>query len=77
MVEEFKKFSMEVVGISETKWFGQDMYDVGAGCPVPGAGERVERNEGVGIVLSPSMVRCWKDGGSVWNQSVLVLCLLG
>ena len=49
------------------------MYDVGgflilhSGHPVPGAGERVERNEGVGIVLSPSMVRCWKDGGSVWN----------
>ena len=47
MVEEFEKFSMEVVGISETKWFGQDMYDVGgflilhSGRPVPGVGERV------------------------------------
>ena len=71
------------MGISETKWFGQDMYDVGgflilhSGRPVPGAGERVERNEGVGIVLSTSMVRCWKDGGSVWNPVSSLLCLLG
>ena len=50
-VEEFRKFNVEVVGISETKWFGQDMYDVGSflilhfGCPVTGAGEQVERNK--------------------------------
>ena len=28
MVQEFRKFGINVVGISETKWFGQDVYDV-------------------------------------------------
>ena len=26
MVQEFRKFGMNVVGISETKWFGQDIH---------------------------------------------------
>ena len=38
-----------------------------SGRPVPGTGEKVERNEGVGIVMDPSMVSCWKNGGEVWN----------
>ena len=65
--------SMSVVGISETKWFGQDIYDVDgfltlhSGCPVPGAGEKVERNEGDGIVLDPDMVRLWKNSSEKWN----------
>ena len=48
---------MNVVGISETKWLGQDVYGffiLHSGCPVPGNDERVERNEGVGIMLYPS-----------------------
>ncbi len=28
MIQEFRKFGMNVVGISETKWFGQDVYEV-------------------------------------------------
>ena len=71
MVQEFRNFGMNIVGISETKWFGQGVYDgfliLHSGRPVPGSDERVERNEGVGIVLDPSMVSCWKDGGEVWN----------
>ena len=61
MVQEFRKFGMNVVGITETKWFAQDVYDVDSflilhsGCPVPGTGEKVERNEGVGIVLDPAI----------------------
>ena len=34
-------------------------------CPVPGTGEKVERNVGVGTVLDPSMVSCWRDAGEV------------
>ena len=28
LVQEFKKFCMNVLGISETKWFGEGVYDV-------------------------------------------------
>ena len=28
---------------------------------------RIERNEGVGIMLDPDMVVCWRNGGEVWN----------
>ncbi len=38
-----------------------------SGRPVPSVGEKVERNEGVGIVLNPFMVRCWKSGGETWH----------
>ena len=38
-----------------------------SGCPVPEAGEKVERNEGGGIVLDPDMVRLWKNSGEMWN----------
>ena len=59
LVQEIRKFRMSVVGISETKWFGSAVYDVDgflilySGRRVPGKGEKVERNEGVGIVIDP------------------------
>ena len=68
MAQEFRNFGMNIVGISETKSFGQGVYHVDSflilhsGHPVPGNDERVERNEGVGIVLDPSMMSCWKNG---------------
>ena len=52
---------------SETKWFGNAIYDVDgylilhSGHPVPGVGERVERNEGVGLVLDLSTAESWRD----------------
>ena len=73
MIEVFRKFGMNIVGISETKWFGQDKYEVGgylilrSGRPIPTGDEAVERNEGVGIVLDPGMARLWKDSGEVWK----------
>ena len=71
MVQELRKLGMSIVGISETKWFGQDIYDVDgflilhSGRPVPEAGEKVERNEGG---CGRTVVKC----GAL---SVLVLCL--
>ena len=38
-----------------------------SGRPVPGEGVKVERNEGVAVVLDPCMVKNWKDGGEVWE----------
>ena len=73
MVQELRKFGLSVVDISETEWFGNAIYDVDgflilhSGCPVPGVGERVERNEGVGLVLDPSMVESWRECGEVWS----------
>ena len=46
MVQEFRNFGMSIVNISETKWFGQSVYDVDgflilhSGHPVPGSDER-------------------------------------
>ena len=73
MVQELRKFWMSVVCISETKWFGSAVYDIDgylilhSGRRVPGKGVKVERNEGVAIVLDPCMVKNWKDGGKVWE----------
>ena len=69
MVQELRKFGLSVVGISETKWFGNAIYDVDgflilhSGRPVPRVCERVERNEGVGPVLDLSMAESWRECG--------------
>ena len=34
---------------------------------MPGEGEKVERNEGVGIVLDPGMADSWRQGGEQWK----------
>ncbi len=71
MVQEFCKFGMNVVDLSETKWCGNALYNVDgylilhSGRPVPAAGERVERNEGVGLVLDPIMAESWRECGEV------------
>ena len=73
MVQELKKYGMNVVGISETKWFGNAVYDVDgylmlhSGRRVPDSGDRVERNEGVGIVLDQALADRWKSGGEEWK----------
>ena len=49
------------------------MYDVDgylilhSGCDVPGEGEKVERNEGVGIVLDPDLADSWRQGNEQWK----------
>ena len=53
---------------SETKWFGSVKFlmfylFLHSGCPIPGDGEKVERSEGVGIVLDPCMAESWKESG--------------
>ncbi len=69
-MQELKKYGMNVVGISETKWFGNavDGYLVlHSGRPVPDSGDRVERNEDVGIVLDPTLAERWNSGGEEWK----------
>ena len=64
------------MGISETKWFGQDDYNIEgytilhSGRPVPSSGEAVDRKEGVGIVLDPGMTVAWRSAGDEWKVHV-------
>ena len=73
MVAELERFTMKVTGISETKWFGQEIYRVQGfmilhcGRPTPRDGELIERRAGVGIVLDPVMTQAWRDAGEVWK----------
>lgn len=73
LVRELRRFKMSIVGISETKWFGQAVYLVDgytvvhSGRPVPAAGDVAQRGEGVGIVLDPVLSEAWRNGGEVWN----------
>ena len=58
---------MGVVCISETKWFGYDVYEVGgslmlhSGHSVPQSGDLIQRGEGVAIVLDPLKAQSWRD----------------
>lgn len=38
-----------------------------SGRPVLGNAQRVERNEGVGIVLDPQMTAAWRSAGEEWR----------
>ena len=64
---------MRMVGISETKWFGQVVYLVDGYTvvhsrrPVPAVGDVAQRGEDVGIVLDPVLSEAWRNGGEVWN----------
>ncbi len=72
MVCEFKKYGINIAGISETKWFGQAVYMVEdftilhSGRPVPEEAA-MERNEGVGIAMDPSVTMAWREAGETWK----------
>ena len=69
LVEELHRFEISITGISEMKWFGQDVYEVDgfvlvhSGRPIPADCEPVQRNTGVGILLNPTMAAAWRDSG--------------
>ena len=50
LVEELRRFQIGITGISETKWFDQEVYEVDrfilvhSGRPIPADGEPVQRN---------------------------------
>ena len=72
LVRELKKYDVQVTGISETKWFGQAVYEVEgytilhSGRPVPTEAP-MARNEGVAVVLDPALTAAWKEAGGVWE----------
>ena len=70
LVQELKCFHMSIVCISETKWFGDDVYEVDRftvlhlGRSVPLSGDTFQCGEGVAIiVLDPFMAKTWRDSG--------------
>ena len=73
LVRELKRFKMSMVGISETKWFGQAVYLVDcytvvhSGRPVLAVGDVAQCGEDVGIILDPVLSEAWRNGGEVWN----------
>ena len=73
LVEELCHFKISITGISEMKWFGQDVNEVDgfvlvhSGRSIPADGEPVQRNAGVGILLNPAMVAAWRDSGECWR----------
>ena len=73
MVHELKKYGVSIAGISETKWFGKDLYDVEgyiilhSGRPLPDNDSPMVQNEGVGIVLDCEMTAAWREAGEVWE----------
>ena len=79
---------MSIVCISETKWFGDDIYEVDgytvihSGRSVPQSGDTIQRGEGVAIVLDLVMATSWRDSGALWSaissrivSACLKLCL--
>ena len=70
---ELKRYGVYAAGISESKWFGSNIYEVEdhfilhSGRIVPGDGQQVRRGEGVGLVLSPEATRAWRFGGEEWE----------
>ena len=73
LVEELKKYHVDIAGNQEINWIGSDVWQSGGstllhlGRALPSNGEPARRNEGVGIVLSPSMTAKWKRGGGQWS----------
>ena len=64
---------MQLLYISETKWFGNDIYEIEnytilhSERQLPKEGEPLARGEGVGIALSPEGTKTWKNGGEQWE----------
>ena len=62
-----------IVGIQETKWFGQDVRNADgctllhSGLTLPGDGEPPLRNEGLGIMVDQSATAAWKNAGECWE----------
>ena len=67
---QLQRYSMDVVGLQETLWFGTNSYQVDdclvlvSGRPTPSDGESARRGEGVAIVLRGRCRDAFVRGGS-------------
>ncbi len=73
LVWELKRYSTFAAAISETQWFGNNIFEVEdhvilhSGRKLPGEQETIRRGEGAGIVLSAEAAKAWRDGGEQWE----------
>ena len=77
LVWELRRYNIYAAGISETKWFSSNVYEVEGHVVlhsgrelhvhVPKEGVSFQRSEGVGIVLGPKAAKAWRDGGEQWE----------
>ena len=74
LVAELEKFEVDIAGIQETRWFGNDVWSTAgstflhSGRPLPTPGEPARRNEGVGILMNSKMTKAWRLGGEQWRS---------
>ena len=73
IVLELMNYGVSVGALQETKWFGDNVYEVQgsvvvtAGRPTPADGEPIQRGEGVALVLMGSALAAWRRGGKQWK----------
>eukprot|EP00117_Sycon_ciliatum_P000293 scpid101516/ scgid6415/ len=72
VVGKLKRLDIEVAGLQETRWFGEEVYSVGdsavlsSGRRLPSGDGSFLRGEGIAVVLRGRALRAWRDGGSQW-----------
>ena len=80
VVRELDWYCVSVAGLQETRWFGNEIYEVGesvvltAGRPSPKPRQQIQRGEDVAIVLSGPAKTAWKAGGqqlSSWGSRLI------
>ena len=73
VVKELSRYNIDIAALQETKWFGDNMYQVDkstiltSGRPVPTSDSVKQRGEGVAIVMAGPAISAWKDGGCRWK----------
>ena len=84
IVEEMKRYNVKVAALQETKWLGNEMYQVGgsviltAGREITSPGAPLQRGEGVAILLLGPAIDAWKKTGrkwKAWNSRLISACL--
>ena len=66
-------YNVSVGALQETKWFGDNVYEVygsvvvTAGRPTPADGEPIQQGERIALVLMGSALAAWMRGGKQWK----------
>lgn len=73
VIRELDWYNVKVAALQETKWMGNNVYQIGssvvlaAGRPVPEPGEALQKGEGEAIVLSGPAVGAWQEASETWK----------